>query len=142
MTLNTPRVRSVPAPTPYLMCLIWAAGLMTSCTQRKISEEAATKSAIRETVERVRLHLRVRESIPLSMEGLISRSGYSNASSDGWGRRLLFQWNPEHRIIEIASLGEDGEVGGVGLSRDFSARMRLGELPCEVEGVEFVGFQE
>lgn len=88
-----------------------------------ISPEDMTRAAIGETFYRIHLYGRLHGRLPESLSVLADRGGYSNRTTDGWGRALNYSIGDDG-LVSLTSLGQDGQAGGLGPDQDVTVTYR------------------
>src|SRR5208283_4939170 len=89
-----------------------------SCRDR-VTPVENTKDAITETFVRIDIYAKTNKAVPLSLDLLPKREGYSNQTTDAWGRPLMYRVTQDG-IITLTSFGKDGKLGGNGEDADIS----------------------
>ena len=82
-----------------------------------------TDHAITGTLARIDIYMKQHNRVPLTLEQLPERDGYSNSILDKYGRQLLYDVDAEG-VISITSLGQDGLPGGSGADGDVIRRFK------------------
>ena len=101
-----------------ILTLMMTAFLVVSCVDR-ITPVESTKSAIGETFVRISIYAATNMTVPLSLDVLPKRDGYSNQITDGWGRPLEYRVTQDG-IMTLTSLGRNGKPGGNGEDADMA----------------------
>jgi hypothetical protein len=91
---------------------------------RTITPEEQTYTAIGETAYRIDMFMSKNLAVPLSLDVLPRRDGYSNSIIDGWGNGLVYAIDSD-RALSLSSYGEDGKPGGDGSSQDITVTYQI-----------------
>jgi hypothetical protein len=105
--------------TPFVVVTVGGCASLVNV----ISPAENTVSAMGESSFRIGIYLRQNGRLPDSLDILPVRPGYTNATTDGWGRPLRFQLDGDR--FTITSLGRDGIVGGTGDDTDLVRKYRI-----------------
>jgi general secretion pathway protein G len=83
----------------------------------RITAVDSTTSAMGETFVRIDLYAKAHGTIPASLDVLPNRDGYTNRTTDGWGRPLIYSIGNDG-LLTLTSYGKDGKPGGEGADAD------------------------
>jgi hypothetical protein len=88
-----------------------------------IPPDSMTATSMGETHVRIHMYMTVNRDYPIDLTVLPMRDGYTNRTTDGWGRPLIYSVD-DQGIISLTSLGRDGTAGGDSDDADIVKRYR------------------
>jgi hypothetical protein len=88
-----------------------------------IPPASLTTGAISFNMRRILEFAHAHNRLPLKLEELPEKKGYTNRTIDGWNQPLDFQVDTAGNVT-LRSLGADGKVGGEGDDRDIAGVFR------------------
>ena len=89
-----------------------------------IPPRSMTLTALRETATRIGIYFQRNKALPVNLNVLPIREGYTNRTTDGWKRPLTYRIDTNDTFT-LSSLGRDGKVGGTGDDADTSCQYQI-----------------